>query len=580
MTSKREYSIDGQAVATRSSITDLKWLVPDHHETTSVAVDSKTLAVTTRYTTPFGEIRGNDPASWPDDHGFLDKPQDKTTGLTQVGAREYDPTIGRFLSVDPLMDTADPQQMLGYTYGNNNPTSMSDPTGLQNYDGGENSGGGTQEDVRPPIDTGDDGGGGHDGGTNGGSPGGDDGGSNGGGGGDHDNSGGGGSVGGLFKKAVHHTAHAIDLGNKAWSDYTDGIAAQAADTAKGLAVGAYQQGKCIAIHDCQSQIEMVSTIVRNPGSVWNAMVEPVKQDWTNGEQTKAAGRVTFMVVETTAGTKGAGRAASAASAAARATAARAGESAATKVTEAAAETAAKACSFSGATTVLMADGAHQPIAEIRAGDKVVATDPETGEQGAKTVSHVWVHRDALSVLVVDGEQLTTTEDHPFWSVTDGRFERADQLAADEQVLGADGRLVRVSEPLALGGVDLAYNLSVEGIHTYHVGAHEVLVHNTCIPWSSSKMGRVAGQLQRGAESATVANRSQAEELFLRLYQGKGYRNTTGMSGKEARDFFGSKAGTYHWHTELTPGLKHSGSPHLQVHQPDGAIVRIFYGGAS
>lgn len=38
--------------------------------------------------------------------------------------------------------------------------------------------------------------------------------------------------------------------------------------------------------------------------------------------------------------------------------------------------------------------------------------------------------------------------------------------------------------------------------------------------------------------------------------------------------------TYHWDTELTPGLRHSHGPHLQIHQPDGVIVRIFYGGAS
>jgi hypothetical protein len=74
-------------------------------------------------------------------------------------------------------------------------------------------------------------------------------------------------------------------------------------------------------------------MVRNPGSIWNAMVEPVKQDWANGEQTKAAGRVTFMVVETIVGTKGAGRAASVASAATRASeGAKAGEIA-TKASE-------------------------------------------------------------------------------------------------------------------------------------------------------------------------------------------------------------------------------------------------------
>jgi len=241
--------------------------------------------------------------------------------------------------------------------------------------------------------------------------------------------------------------------------------------------------------------------------------------------------------------------------------------------------AAKACSFTGSTVVLMADGTHKRIEDIQVGDEVIATDPETGEQVAKTVEHVWVHDDTVVDLIVDSEVLTTTEDHPFWSVTDQRFERADELTGGEQVLGADGRVISVSG-LRVGTAReaLAYNLSVEGIHTFHVGQSEVLVHNTCIPWSSAGLGNVAGDLAAGARTANVANRSQAEELFLRLYQGKGFTNTTGMSGKQVRDFYGSKAGTYHWDTELTPGLTHSTGPHLQIHQPDGVIVRIFYGG--
>lgn len=86
----------------------------------------------------------------------------------------------------------------------------------------------------------------------------------------------------------------------------------------------------------------------------------------------------------------------------------------------------------------------------------------------------------MTDLVVDGEVVTTTADHPFWSVTDQRFERADQLADGEQVLDADGRAVTVSGlKLATERDALTYSLAVEGIHTYHVGVDEVLVHNTC-----------------------------------------------------------------------------------------------------
>lgn len=146
----------------------------------------------------------------------------------------------------------------------------------------------------------------------------------------------------------------------------------------------------------------------------------------------------------------------------------------------AAQTAERSCSFSGATTVLMADGTRKPIEDIEVGDKVIATDPETGEQLAKSVEHVWVHDDTVTDLVVDGEVITTTEDHPFWSDTDQRFERADALSAGEKVLGADGRMVTVSGPkVGTTREALAYNLTVAGIHTYHVGRSEILVHNTC-----------------------------------------------------------------------------------------------------
>jgi len=101
-------------------------------------------------------------------------------------------------------------------------------------------------------------------------------------------------------------------------------------------------------------------------------------------------------------------------------------------------------------------------------------------QTAKTVLQVWVHGDTLMDLAGKGGQVSTTEDHPFWSVTDGRFERADELARGEKVLTASGL------PLQVGGIvpgsahwAKAYNLTVADAHTYFVMAGEksILVHN-------------------------------------------------------------------------------------------------------
>ena len=141
----------------------------------------------------------------------------------------------------------------------------------------------------------------------------------------------------------------------------------------------------------------------------------------------------------------------------------------------------------------MADGTSKPISEVEVGDEVLAVDPETGQRGARRVLNLVVHDDTLVDLGIDGDVVTTTEDHPFWNHTDGAFQRADALDAGDLVLTADGDLVAVDGLVA--GTDqlgTAYNLHIEEIHTYfvEVGDNEVLVHNKCLPalrdWSSQR----------------------------------------------------------------------------------------------
>ncbi|WP_255951301.1 RHS repeat-associated core domain-containing protein [Streptomyces odontomachi] len=126
----QRYYAAGDVTALRTE-TGLTWMIDDHHGTTSMAVDATTQTVTRRYTKPFGESRGTTPSTWPDDKGFLNKPVDTTTGLTHLGAREYDPVTGRFLSVDPVLVPDDHQSLNGYAYANNTPVTKADPTGLR-----------------------------------------------------------------------------------------------------------------------------------------------------------------------------------------------------------------------------------------------------------------------------------------------------------------------------------------------------------------------------------------------------------------------------------------------------------------
>ncbi len=108
-------------------------LVNDVHGTALAVVHNTKYTLTRNFADPFGGRRG-EVLDTPGDRGFLGKVED-TTGLTSVGARYYDSGVGRFVSVDPVMDLGDPQQWSAYTYANNNPVTWSDPTGLLSWKG-------------------------------------------------------------------------------------------------------------------------------------------------------------------------------------------------------------------------------------------------------------------------------------------------------------------------------------------------------------------------------------------------------------------------------------------------------------
>ncbi|MFD7571527.1 RHS repeat domain-containing protein [Streptomyces sp. NPDC059810] len=105
-------------------------LITDHLGTATTAVtQAANQPVVRRYFKPYGETRGSKPA-WPNRRSYLGVGIDDPSGLTHVGAREYDSSTGRFVSADPVMDVTDPLQMNGYTYALGNPVTKSDPSGL------------------------------------------------------------------------------------------------------------------------------------------------------------------------------------------------------------------------------------------------------------------------------------------------------------------------------------------------------------------------------------------------------------------------------------------------------------------
>ncbi len=128
VTGTRYYSFGDRLVGVRAN-GKLSWLFSDLHGSPNTAIDAATQSVQRRRTTPYGEARGPAPAGWPGQRDFHGGTNDPDTGLVHMGARQYDKSTGRFISVDPIVDNKDPQQMNGYAYANNNPTTYDDSDG-------------------------------------------------------------------------------------------------------------------------------------------------------------------------------------------------------------------------------------------------------------------------------------------------------------------------------------------------------------------------------------------------------------------------------------------------------------------
>jgi RHS repeat-associated protein len=125
----RYYSEPDGATVVRSSSGSLTYELASPQGTNTETVSASTLAVTRRYYDPYGSARGSVPSSWPDNRGFLNQPADPASSLDLLGARQYDPATGRFLSVDPVLETGDSRQMGGYAYAADDPVNQSDASG-------------------------------------------------------------------------------------------------------------------------------------------------------------------------------------------------------------------------------------------------------------------------------------------------------------------------------------------------------------------------------------------------------------------------------------------------------------------
>ncbi|AUG56368.1 polymorphic toxin-type HINT domain-containing protein [Acetivibrio saccincola] len=137
----------------------------------------------------------------------------------------------------------------------------------------------------------------------------------------------------------------------------------------------------------------------------------------------------------------------------------------------------RAC-FTEETLVLTEDG-YKQIKDIQEGYLVYSENVETGEKGLKKVVKVFVREvHKLIHVYVDGEEINTTDTHPFWVEGKGWIE-AGELKTGDVLRLYTGELKTV-EKVEIEVFDRpvkVYNFEVEDWHTYYVTEQGVLVHN-------------------------------------------------------------------------------------------------------
>ena len=443
----RSYSQAGAPTVVRTTTNGsttshkLNILITDHLGTANTSVElTSGQPVTRRAFKPYGEPRGPKPTNWPNKRGYLGVGIDDTaTGLTHIGAREYDQSAGRFLSADPIVDFADPLQMNGYAYSNNSPVSSSDPTGLwcsscNDGQGWTRPDGGTDGDPNGGLEPD---------GTVRGTP----------------NSGGGGSVDG--GRGPHSVV--VDLGDgkpalppaKIYKEYQKELPGIGQlqrngfyfnDLSYELMVELFYRDRCSSsfapgcselreFYDGWKHVDSIDTIDTCP----------------------ICGNVGFQAIVSRLGAGRVGKL----------------------------KWGCAQCFLAG-TDVLMADGSTKDIEDIKVGDEVLATDPEKDESGPRRVTRLIITEDdkyfnELSIATEDGiEKLTATYEHPFWSPSERRWVEAADLNPGMTLLTDEGSTVVITGNRSFAKHERTYNLTVDNLHTYYVlaGRTPVLVHNS------------------------------------------------------------------------------------------------------
>jgi RHS repeat-associated protein len=480
-----------------------------------VSINNSTQQVNRRRHLPFGEPRGQAPLSWPSELGFVGGTKDDT-GLTHLGAREYDPTLGRFISVDPILDLTNGQQMNGYTYSNNNPVTFSDPTELFSWEG----------DSAPRFDTGTC----------------------------------------QHKKcdkpkvppAVNEPSDAYTQMHYNSPVFGKRLSNEALDALKdrgyrGSALFTRREALLFATQSKEAAAAVCQAFADGGGTAPSACTYDV-WNW-EGVLTGLKAVLGFAYQLTPipdaigcAGGDGEACAWLAAGAIPGGRVLRAADNMADAAK--AAHKAQRTCpsSFVPGTQVLMADGTGKPIEDIKVGDKVVATEPVSGETALKTVVRTittqgW--KDLVRLTVdTDGAgrhrtgTVVATATHPFWMPGKEQWLGAEAMRAGDVLRDVRGDLVDVTAVERYQQLQRVHNLTIAGIPTYYViaGATSTLVHNCGNLWGKGNKEGEGWQHTlynhvEGSRGAT-AEKTKFNDDYLDLDDIAGLiEDTASMSGR-------------------------------------------------
>ena len=159
------------------------------------------------------------------------------------------------------------------------------------------------------------------------------------------------------------------------------------------------------------------------------------------------------------------------------------------------------------------------IEDVKVGDMVYSENPETGEKGFKRVVETFENEtDELVHIKVNGEEIVTTPEHPFY-VPRQVWTEAIKLRAGDILVLVNGKEVVVEKVQheILETPIKVYNFEVEDYHTYYVSNSGVLVHNMCSKRSNSKiekMGKIKGNTPRNNQAQNKQFQAVVKEFKL------------------------------------------------------------------